>query len=99
MKLKKGSKILIANDSLGITGVQTYVSKTAEHLEKMGYRVVRLEPNDNDFFTLPAYKDFNWTVFATPIVTRKLLQEKPDAILITTIEAPIGTATKMYVNS
>ncbi len=94
MKLKKGSKILIANDSLGITGVQTYVSKTAEHLEKMGYRVVRLEPNDNDFFTLPAYKDFNWTVFATPIVTRKLLQEKPDAILITTIEAPIGTATK-----
>ena len=93
-KLKKGDKILIANDSLGITGVQTYITQTEKVLRKMGFEVVRIEPSDPEFFTLPVYKDFNWALFATPIVTQKILKERPDAIFITTVEGPVGNATK-----
>ena len=93
-KLKKGDKILIVNDSVGITGVQTYVIQTEKVLKEMGFEVVRLEVSDKEFLKLPVYKDFNWALFATPIVTKKVLEERPDGILITTVEAPVGSAMK-----
>lgn len=95
-KLKEGSKILIANDSVGLTGVQVSTRNIAKEMEKKGYQVVLLQPTDKDFLniTVPIEKQFQWTLFATPVVTKRILQEKPDAILITTVEAPIGKATK-----
>ena len=95
-KLKKGSKILIANDSVGLTGVQTYISNVDRELTNLGYEVVRIEPTDPEFIKIssPTYKDFNWTLFATPIITKRILEERPDAILISTVETPIGSATR-----
>lgn len=95
-RLKKGSKILIANDSVGLTGVQVAVSNIASQLRKEGYEVVLMEPTDKEFLnvSVPIDKQFQWTLFATPIVTIKILEERPDAILITIPEAPIGKATK-----
>lgn len=95
-KLKKGSKILIANDSVGITGVQVTVSNISRKLEEEGYEVVIMQPTDKEFLkiTIPLDNQFQWTLFATPVVTQKILSEKPDAILITTVEAPIGRATR-----
>jgi glycosyltransferase involved in cell wall biosynthesis len=95
-KLKKGSKILIANDSVGITGVQVSTRNIAQQIEKKGYQVVLLQPTDKDFLniTVPIEKQFQWTLFATPVVIKRVMQEKPDAILITTVEAPIGKATR-----
>lgn len=95
-KLKEGSKILIANDSVGITGVQTSVKNIARELVEEGYDVVLMQPNDREFLsvTVPVDKQFQWTLFATPVVTRRILEERPDAILITTVEAPIGKATR-----
>jgi glycosyltransferase involved in cell wall biosynthesis len=95
-KLEKGSKILIANDSVGITGVQVSTKNIAKEMKKMGYKVVLLQPTDKEFLkiTIPLEKQFKWTLFATPAVTKRILKEKPDAILITTVEAPIGKSTK-----
>jgi glycosyltransferase involved in cell wall biosynthesis len=95
-RLKKGSKILIANDSVGLTGVQTAVKHLTLKLKEKGFEVVIMEPTDKDFLsvTVPLDKQFQWTLFATPIVTKRILDERPDAILISTVEAPIGRATR-----
>jgi glycosyltransferase involved in cell wall biosynthesis len=95
-KLKPGSKILIANDSVGITGVQISTKNLAKEMEKKGYEIVLLQPTDKPFLniTVPIERQFQWTLFATPVVTKRILEEQPDAILITTVEAPIGRATK-----
>ena len=95
-KLKEGSKILIANDSVGITGVQVSTKNLTKEIEKRGYEVILLQPTDDEFLniTVPVEKQFQWTLFATPVVTKRILNERPDAILITTVEAPIGKATK-----
>jgi glycosyltransferase involved in cell wall biosynthesis len=68
----------------------------SKEIEKKGYEVVLLQPTDPEFLniTVPIEKQFQWTLFATPVVTKRILEEKPDAILITTVEAPIGKATK-----
>ena len=95
-KLKEGSKILIANDSVGITGVQVSTRNLAKAMKKRGYKVVILQPTDKEFLniTIPIDNQFQWTLFATPVVTKRILEEKPDAILISTVEAPIGKSTK-----
>lgn len=95
-KLKEGSKILIANDSVGITGVQVSTKNISEQLRKRGYSVVLLQPTDKEFLKIivPIEKQFKWTLFASPVVTKRIIDEKPDAILITTVEAPIGKSTK-----
>jgi len=95
-KLKEGSKILIANDSVGITGVQISTKNLSKEIKKRGYKVVLLQPTDKEFLniTVPIEKQFQWTLFATPVVAKRILNEKPDAILITTVEAPIGKATR-----
>lgn len=95
-KLEAGSKILIANDSVGLTGVQISTKNITEQMIKKGYKVVLLQPTDKDFLkiTMPIEKQFKWTLFATPVVSKRILEEKPDAILITTVEAPIGKSTK-----
>ena len=95
-KLKEGSKILIANDSVGITGVQVSTKNISEEMSKRGYEVVLLQPTDKEFLniTVPIEKQFQWTVFASPVVTKRILEERPDAILITTVEAPIGKSTR-----
>ena len=95
-KLKKHGKILIANDSVGYTGVQVTVTNLVSILEEKGYEVVVMQPTDKEFLKIkvPAEEQFTWTLFATPVVTERILIEKPDAILITTVEAPIGKATK-----
>lgn len=87
---------MIANDSVGITGVQITTRNLAKEMEKRGYQVVLLQPTDKAFLniTVPIEKQFQWTLFATPVVTKRILEERPDAILITTVEAPIGKATK-----
>jgi glycosyltransferase involved in cell wall biosynthesis len=95
-KLKEGSKILIANDSIGITGVQVSIKNLSRVMKKKGYEVILLQPTDKEFLniTIPIENQFKWTFFATPVVIKKIFEEKPDAILITTVEAPIGKATR-----
>lgn len=95
-RLKKGSKILIANDSVGVTGVSTYIRKISKHLRSQGYEVVTIDPTDEHFLKVnpSIYKDFNWTLFPLPSVVNKFISERPDAVLIATIEAPIGSAVK-----
>ena len=95
-KLKKNGKILIANDSVGYTGVQVTVGNLTSVLEEKGYEVVVMQTTDREFLKIkvPIEEQFTWALFATPIVTERILIEKPDAILITTVEASIGKATK-----
>lgn len=89
-------KILIVSDSSIITGVYNYVLNTKKSLEEMGHEVKVLTPRDKGFVSFPTkvLGNLRWTLFPLPKVFKEILRFKPDYILITSVEAPLGMTAK-----
>jgi glycosyltransferase involved in cell wall biosynthesis len=90
-------KILIATDAWHpqVNGVVRSLNATARELQKLGYTVEFLTPNDFDGFEWPFYKDIKISFPDQLVIAAKIKDFNPDYIHIAT-EGTIGLGVRHF---
>lgn len=78
-----------------INGVVRTLKHTQAQLERMGYQVTMLTPEDFRTLPCPGYKSIPLAIFPYRKVAKKLASLNPDAIHIAT-EGPLGMAARRW---